>query len=200
MMDSRRVPLVRSGTEVPPVKKLALALMAMSALVFGFGMVAEAQVGPYGGGSATITFAPANPGPGQTITITITGCTPGETLTLKLNGVTIATLVCVPASTALGGSVTGLLMPQQTGTGQATTTITTPTEPGTYTYTVSGSQGYVASATLVIAAPIAPPGGLPATGSGGASHTTLIALGLLVVGLGLFVVAQARRRRTPSVA
>jgi len=182
------------------MKRLALALMAVSALVLGFGMVAEAQSGPYGGGTGTITFTPPNPGPGQTVTLTITGCTPGETVTIALNDVTIGTVVCLSATTALGGTVVGLLLPRQVNAGQATFTTTTPTEPGTYVYTVTGSQGYSRSATLVITAPVTPPAGLPATGSSGISNTMMIALGLFVVGLGLFAVAVVRRRDTPSLA
>lgn len=193
--------------ETTRMKKLALALMAISAALFSFGMVAEAQTrGPYGSGSGTITFTPPNPGPGQTVTITITGCTPGEvlTITITINGTptVIGTATCVAGSSLTTGAVVGLLMPQQTGTGQATFQYTVPTAPGTYTITATGTQGYSRSVTLVIAAPAAPPaaGGLPSTGSSGINSTMTAAAALFAVGLGLFGVTMIRRRQTPTPA
>jgi len=54
---------------------------------------------------------------------------------------------------------------------------------------------------VVTTVPATIPGaGLPATGSSGMGTTTGIALGLFVVGLGLFIVAQVRRRQQPSPA
>lgn len=184
------------------MKKLALALMAISAALFGFGMVAEAQTtGPYGGGTGTITFTPPNPGPGQTVTITITGCTPGERLTITINGVTVGTATCIASSNLSTGAVVGLLMPQQTGTGQATITFTTPTAPGTYTIAATGDQGYSRSVILVIPAQAVPPAGaLPATGSGGINTMMLAAAGLFAVGFGLLGVTLIRRRQTLSPA
>ena len=91
-------------------------------------------------------------------------------------------------------------------TGSATFPTTAPQQPGTYVYTCTGDQGCSLSATLVVsAAPATTPGAggsgaLPSTGSGGISQTTGIALGLLVVGLGLVIVAQIRRRTNPSLA
>lgn len=41
-----------------------------------------------------------------------------------------------------------------------------------------------------------PTGGLPATGSSGVSTMAIIAIGLLIVGVSLFVVSQVRRRQT----
>ena len=42
--------------------------------------------------------------------------------------------------------------------------------------------------------------GLPATGSDGIGTTTGIAVGLLAVGLGLFIVTRVRRRQSDAVA
>jgi hypothetical protein len=120
------------------------------------------------------------------------------------------------ASASITGSVVGLLLPQQVVRGNATGTFTaSPTAAGTYTVTAVGPQSGTQTTTFTVAqqatttttaapATTAPPAtvpgtGLPATGSDGIAATTGIAIGLLVVGLGLFVVAQVRRRQ-PSAA
>ena len=178
------------------MKKFVLALAAVSSVLFGFGLVAQAQ---YGSGSEAVSFEPTSPAPGTTVTITITDCTPGEVLTVAINGTTVGTATCVAAGNLNAGSVVGLLLPRQVSTGQATLQFVAPSAPGTYTVTVTGTQGYSRTITLVVAAETAPPaGGLPATGSGGLDTTTGIALGFVVVGLGLFVVAQVRRRQQAS--
>ena len=96
-----------------------------------------------------------------------------------------------------------MLLPQQTALGNATFTFTAaPTAPGTYSGTAVGQQSpsQSFSFTLPGQAATTPETGLPATGSDGIGTTTGIALGLLVVGFGLFVVAQVRRRQVPNVA
>jgi len=50
------------------------------------------------------------------------------------------------------------------------------------------------------AAAATPSAGLPATGSDGIGTTTGIAVGLLAVGLGLFIVTRVRRRQSDAVA
>lgn len=180
------------------MKKLALVLMAVSATLFGFGMVAEAQ---YGTATGTFTVTPPNPGAGTTVTFTVTGCTPGETLTFTLNNVVLGTAVCQAPARLTTGAIVGLLLPQQAGTGSATFTTTVPTTPGTYTYTVTGNQGFSRSTVVTVAAAATPPaGGLPATGSGGINQTMMAAAGLFAVGLGLFAVTLIRRRQSPSLA
>jgi hypothetical protein len=88
-----------------------------------------------------------------------------------------ATAVCTPAGTAVAS-------------------LLAPATPGTYTGTATGvSSGVTASFTVVVQAAVTPPGGLPATGSGGISTTTGMAAGLFAIGLGLFGVAQFRRRQ-----
>ncbi len=183
------------------MKKLALALVSISALVFGFGMVANAQYVPAGSGTVT----PSSPPPGTPFTVRV-NCTAGAgNVTFVFNGGSFS-FPCT-AGSGLAGSVVGFVA--QTPTGTSTATLTAPTTPGTYpgTATQGGTQVGAFSvtvpgqaATTVPASTTAPvvttPGsGLPATGSGGISTTTGIAIGLLVVGLGLFVVAQVRRRQ-----
>jgi hypothetical protein len=83
--------------------------------------------------------------------------------------------------------------------GNATASVTAPSAPGTYPGTAT-CGALVASFAVVVAAPVTPPGGLPATGSGGIDSTMTVALGLLAVGLGLFGVTLVRRRRNPAIA
>ena len=110
-------------------------------------------------------------------TVTYTGCVNGETITFTFPGATSVTAVCA------GGAATASLPVPGPGTGTARGT----TSPAV-TFTVASQ----APATN-------PPGGLPATGSNGIDTSTGLAAGLLVVGLGLFVVAQVRRRQ-PNLA
>lgn len=194
------------------MKKFALALMSAAALVFGFGVVANAQYGTTGDATAT----PANPGAGEPFLMTLDGCQVGETVSfvLTFEGTTIdtATATCLPAPSGTPlGSIIGLLA-QAPATGSASAELTLGTEPGTYIATATGqTSGVTSSLTFVIEGTAGggtdnggTTGGattdgttaLPATGSDGIATTTGIAIGLLVVGLGLFAVAQIRRRQT----
>jgi hypothetical protein len=197
------------------MRKFALALMSAAALVFGFGIAAQAAYPP---GNVGITN-PSTVMPGGTFTVSMK-CVPGAgNVTFSINGTTVTLNITVPcnAPDAVSGSLMGFL--GQTATGTATGTMTAPTTPGTYqgtgiqaggaasadftivvqqatTTTAPGASTTVAGTPTTVAATGA---GLPSTGSGGMGTTTGIALGLLVVGLGLFVVAQVRRRQ-PSTA
>jgi uncharacterized membrane protein YtjA (UPF0391 family) len=197
------------------MKKLALALIAASAAVFGFGLVAQAQ-------GYTPTIPPIGPvTPGGSYTVTVNNCVPGEqvTFTQLQSTPTVIVATCSGALPTLTGSVIGLLLPQQGALPTASATFTAaPTAPGTYNGTAVGAQSGSTPFSFTIpgqtATTVPPPttaapvpttqpalvGGLPATGSGGISTTTGIAVGLLVVGLGLFVVAQVRRRQEPNPA
>jgi uncharacterized membrane protein YtjA (UPF0391 family) len=176
------------------MKKIALAMIAAAAAVFGFGVVAEAQTGPYGGtGTATVSSPVVVPG--GTVTITVTGCTPGEIVTFRL-GPASATAPCT-VSISLGSVVIGALVAQTPGTGTATATLPVPTTPGNYTGTATAPSGFSASFAVAVQVTSPPATGLPATGSGGIDTTTGIALGLFVVGLGLFAASQVRLRRRP---
>lgn len=173
------------------MKKFALTLMATAALVFSFGGVANA----YPPGANTVTDS--TPVAGAPVTFTTNVCTPPEIVTFVFNGES-KTATCQASS---GSS----LQASQTGTGTASATFNAPTTAGSFAATitgsVSGSLGNISvtiaaqTATTVAPTPTVPPGGLPATGSDGIGATTGIAIGLLVVGLGLFVVATVRRRQ-----
>jgi LPXTG-motif cell wall-anchored protein len=192
------------------MKKFALALIASAAAVFGFGMVANAQ-------TYTPVLQPPTPPTtlGGPFTVTYNNCVVGETITFTLllpGGTTAIQTIngpCVaPALTS--GSVVGLLLPQQAANGRATATFpSSPTTPGTYTIRAQGTTSAVVTTQLVVpgststtVAPTAttPGGGLPATGSDASTPFTMIAIGLLVVGVGLFAVAQVRRRQAPNPA
>lgn len=129
------------------MKKLGLVVMALLSTL-GYGASALAAVGPYDSSIGTVSFAPANPRPGENVIVTITGCTPGEPLEISLAGTTVAVTSCTAAPAQ------GFQRPQQSAGGVAATEITAPAESGTYRYTVTGSQGYDRSASLVVAAPV----------------------------------------------
>jgi hypothetical protein len=163
--------------------------MAASAAVFGFSLVAQAQYPPP---AVAISVDDPTPAPGQTITVTFQGCTPGETV----NFVLVASNSAGQCSAAAAGL--SLLM-QAPVSGTATGQLTAPTAPGTYTGSATGAtSGQTASFTVTVSQAAAPPGGLPATGSGGISTLNMIAIGLLVIGAGLFAVSQIRRRQATT--
>jgi LPXTG-motif cell wall-anchored protein len=158
------------------MKKIALALAAVAAMILGFGAVANAGTYPPGGQSVTVSSPTV--GPGGTVTVTV-NCTPGETVTATLGSAT-ATAACGPDATAV-------------------LSISAPTTAGVFNGTVNGSvSGPLGSFTVTVQAAGTTP--LPATGSDGTSTMTFLAAGLLVVGIGLFAVATIRRRRSPAAA
>jgi hypothetical protein len=193
----------RSCGKAPVMKKLGLVLLAASAAVFGFGMVAAAQT--Y---SQAISLTPPNPSPGQSYTAAYGNCTLGDTITFTQSASTPATVTgrCVKVSGVDdSGSQLGVLVPQQVAYGIATAGFAkAPTAPGTYTVTASGLRSPTRTATFTIAAapatvrpttvvPAAPDGGVPVTGSSGSSKVNVMPFGLLAVAIGLLVVAQVRR-------
>ena len=152
------------------MKRFALALTVTLTAFLGLGQIATAQ---YSASSSTSTTD------GKT-TVVYSGCVNGETITFTLVGATPTpqTAVCAGGkASVVFSSAAGL-----TGTAKGTTSPST-------TFTVAS---LAPTAT-------APGVGLPATGSNGIGTTAGLAIGLLVVGLGLFVVAQVRRRQ-PNLA
>ena len=124
---------------------------------------------------------------------------------------------CEPVAGVASASLVGLLLPQQQAElGVATATFTAPTEPGLYVGTAVGEVSPELPFEFTIEADdttttthrdtttttevddttttAAGEPALPATGSDTTSTMTGIAIGLLAVDLGLFVVAQVRRQ------
>jgi len=170
------------------MKKLAFGFIAASAALFGFGIVAEAYTAPV----VTVTVDDPTPEPGQNLNATMRGCQPGETVRF--------TLVSSTANGQCNSTSAGLSMLMSTSqTGTATAVVRAPSTSGTFTGTALGlTSGRTGTFTVTVSQATAPPGGLPATGAGGISTTTGIAVGLLVVGLGLFAVSQVRRRQAAA--
>ena len=165
------------------MKKFALAFIAAAAVIFGFAMPAQAQTPSY---SASVTVGPVTPG--GSYTVTYVNCVPGETITFSQpeSLPTWVNAVC-PSGGTLGTATASFAV--------------APTAAGDYTVTALGTQSPARTITFSLAAPgvtvpvTVPGGGLPATGSDGLGTTTPIAIGFLVVGLGLFVVGRTRRRQ-----
>jgi LPXTG-motif cell wall-anchored protein len=193
------------------MKKLALALMSASVAVFGFGMVVSAA-----GYDPAISVDPASPAPGGAYTVTYENCFVGDTITFTQDDSTPTSVTgeCEPVNGVVLGSVIALLAQQGPELGVAVGEFdAAPTEAGVYDGTGVGErspslpfQFEIKVATEPTDPPTEPttptteaPGGtLPQTGSNGIGTTTGIALGLFAAGLGMFVVAQVRRRQAPK--
>ncbi|NND75059.1 MAG: hypothetical protein HKN44_08640 [Ilumatobacter sp.] len=155
---------------------------------------------------ANATTSPSSVPPGGAFDVHVQGCSPGTAVTGSFQGRTKTATCAAAAGFAL----------RQPATGQALLVgFVAPSTPGTYNGTATGANGLNVGFQIVVVAQVpttvaptvppttvgsdgAPDGALPATGSGGISTTTSVALGLLVIGLGSFVVAQVRRRRPTS--
>jgi LPXTG-motif cell wall-anchored protein len=167
------------------VKKFALALVAMSAVIFGAGLVANAVEYPPGAGSVTAT--PSTLAPGGEFTATAT-CQPGEDVEFTFEGV-VKTAPCSDAGTA-------------------SVVFTAPTAEGSYTGTAVGTINGVLGSFTVTVELTEPPvtqggatnggGTLPSTGSNSTNTGLIIGVGSLLVGLGLFATARTRRNQDLS--
>ena len=173
------------------MKKLALALMAASAVLFSFGAVASAQ-------NYTKTLTVGTPSAGGPYASTYTNCVNGETITFSQPQSTPASISVVCA----GQSATANFTAAPTAPGTYTiTAIGTTSEARSQSFSIAGATATTLPSTGGAGAPGAtvPGSGLPATGSNGIGSATTIAIGLLAVGFGLFAVAQVRRRQ-PNLA
>jgi hypothetical protein len=172
------------------MRKFALAVLAASAAVFSFGVAAEAQ---YGAVNAVVTAVPPVVTPGGQFRTTFIGCTPGESVTFVFVS-SNAKAACKGGASR--GPAQGLTTPDQAGAGTAIAELTAPQAIGlqTGTATTSHSELSESFAITVVAAPV-PQAELPATGSGGLSTTTGVAVGLFGIGIGLFGVSRYRRRQ-----
>lgn len=148
------------------MKRIAVALMATAAVLsFGSGVSAQGRDYPPGR-PPTVSLSSPSPAAGAQFTVTANGCPAGATASFEFQG--------------------------QTASGSTQTTFTAPTAAGTYAGSVTCGGTTVSFSVNV--APTAP--NLPATGGGSSSGTTTsIAAMLLLAGVGMFGVAQVRRRQ-----
>ncbi len=180
------------------MKKLALAVMATSALVLGSGLVVDAVDYPI---AKSVTVNPTSGLAGSTFTAKATGCVPGEIVTFGYNGAS-KTATCGAAALASG---TAALV----ANGSATTTLVARAAAGASPVTASGATtGALGTAdfTVIPGKTVVTQGGetngggtLPATGSNGTSTGLMLGFGSLLVGAGLFATARTRRNRDLSV-
>src|SRR6056297_1578543 len=115
------------------MKKLALALMAASAALFGVSAVASAQSGY----EPAVSVDPGTVAPGESYTVTYTNCFVGESVGFSQPDSTPTNVVsdCEAVGTpAVTSSIIGLLLPQgnQITYGVATAEFAAPMEPGPY--------------------------------------------------------------------
>lgn len=148
-------------------KQLAATLMLSSVLVLAGGSATQA----YPPGSGIVTASPSSPASGASFTATATNCQPGETVNFAFQG-QAKSATCSASKTAAAS-------------------LTAPTTAGTFT----GTASYATSGgTLSFTVNVAATGGLPATGSSGSNSTMMIAAVLVASGIGMFLVAQRRRK------
>lgn len=150
------------------LKRLTTALMISAAALLAGGAAAQADYPP---GSGTVTVSDSSPDAGTSFTVTATNCQPGEIVTFSFQGAT-KTATCSASKTAAAS-------------------FAAPATGGVFNGTASyGTSG----GTLSFSVNVAAPGGLPATGSSGSNSTMMIAAVLVASGIGMFLVAQRRRK------
>ncbi len=156
------------------LKQLTAALFISGAAVLAGGGVTHADYPP---GSGIVTPSDSTPDAGTTFTVTATACQVGETVTFSFQSVTTP-VICSASNVA-------------------TASFAAPATGGAFNGTaVYGTTGGTLNFTVNVAAP----GGLPATGSSGSNTTMTIAAVLLASGIGIFLVAQRRRKLSVGVA
>ncbi|MGK0277062.1 MAG: hypothetical protein ACI9N0_003461 [Ilumatobacter sp.] len=155
------------------MKKLTLALMAVAAGLFGPGATSNA----YSPGAGGVTARPAVVSAGGAVTVSAT-CAAGETVT--------ASLVSAASSAVCGAERAVEIM------------IAAPAVAGYFEGPVTGSaNGVLGSFTVTVPVAATQPGLLPAPGTNGSTAMTL-ALGVFVVGVGLFGLSRLRSRKSPD--
>lgn len=180
------------------MRKLVVAIVVFFALAGG---TAAAQ-SPYFG-APTVSATPQTVAPGGDVTVTVQNCDIGTVVSIELAGVTV-----MADCSGSSAPVQGFRAPAQTPEpGTATGVVGAPTTAGTYDGTASGSSNgepFSLSFQVTVQAPTttSPAGdqggvaaALPSTGGGGIEPIAVTGIVLLVVGLGLLVVTQVRRRQ-----
>jgi hypothetical protein len=164
--------MFREPGKVSILMKKTLALASVL-LVGVLGMAAPAMAGEGYTDEDALVLSDTTVAPGEEFEATVGVCEPGSEATFEIDG--------EPAGEAIADDE-----------GQATATLTAPTDEGTHTVTASctgpDGEAVVLSSTLTVVAG----GALPATGSSNTLPLTRIALGALVVG-GLLVLIATRR-------
>ena len=180
------------------MKKLVFSILAVLGITLGASAVSGQYFGPFSASAMPSTVAP-----GGSVTVTVQNCDDGTPVTITLEDSSV-TVTC--AGTA--ALVQGFRAPAQTATpGTASGVVTAPTDAGAYIGTATGtSDGGPATAdfsvTVQVPTSTVPQtngaGGttLPSTGGGGIEPLAVVAASLLVVGFGLVVVTQIRRRQS----
>jgi LPXTG-motif cell wall-anchored protein len=205
------------------MKRIALLLTAVGIMLAGAGVASPASAYPFGLVSNLQALQVEGP-PGYDVPAVVSNCFPNEAVTFTL-GSSTASATC---SSVTFEARANLAAPAQAGTHTVTAellgttsggaddpdianitrpkTLTTdirvlaagtnPTAPGDGGSDAGAGTGGSGSESPTAAGPT---GSLPRTGSG-FNGTLGLALGLVVVGLGLFAVSQLRRRSAaPSV-
>lgn len=153
-------------------KRVVAALTLLGAVTIAGGTVTHA----YPPGSGVVTTSDPTPDPGQTFTATATNCQTGEAVTFSFQGATVVS-TCSASNTA-------------------TASFSAPTTGGAFNGTAAyGTSGGTLSFTVNVVVA----GGLPLTGSSGSNSTMTIAAVLLASGIGIFLVAQRRRKLSLGV-
>jgi hypothetical protein len=155
------------------MKNLTFALIALAAGLFGTGATSNA----YLSGAGVVTARPAVVAAGGEVTVSAT-CAAGETVT--------ASLVSATSSAVCGAESAVEIM------------IAAPAAAGYFEGPVTGSNvGVIGSFNVTVSVAATQPGLLPAPGSNGSTAMTL-ALGVFVVGVGLFGLSRLRSRKSPD--
>jgi LPXTG-motif cell wall-anchored protein len=178
------------------MRSLVGAIVATIAIAVG-GAAVVAQ-NPYFG-APSVSVDPSTVAPGGAVTVTVQNCDAGSTVTITL----VSSSVAVPC-VADGPVAQGFRAPRQSPQpGTATGVVDAPTDTGTYTGSASGTSDatpfdlpFQVAVELPTASTAADgQDALPATGSSGVEPLTMAAIALVVVGGGLVIVAQIRRRQ-----
>jgi hypothetical protein len=152
------------------MKKIIFSLVALVAGLFGTGATSTAHL-PVGG---VVTARPAVVAAGGEVTVSAT-CTVGETVT--------ASLLRATSSAVCGAESAVEIM------------IAAPVAAGFFEGPVSGSNnGEIGSFTVTVSVAGTQPGIFPTPGTNGSTAMTL-AVGVFVVGTGLFGLSRLRRRK-----
>jgi LPXTG-motif cell wall-anchored protein len=203
------------------MKRIALLLTAVGIMLAGAGVASPASAYPFGLVSSLQALQVEGP-PGYDVPAVVTNCFPNEAVTFTL-GSSTASATC---SSVTFEARANLAAPAQAGTHTVTAELlgttsggaddpdianitrpktltaeirvlaagTNPTAPGG-----GGSDAGAGGSGSESPTAAGPTGSLPRTGSG-FNGTLTLALGLVVVGLGLFAVSQLRRRSAAPTA